>query len=47
MMRTKPSLSAGPFISESFLCLHLEAGAQRVTIHVSPEPAAAIHYGTP
>ena len=31
----------------SLLCLHLEAGARWLAIHVSPEPPIAIHYGTP
>ena len=47
MLRTKPSLSTGPFIGGSLLCLHLEASAQWSAIHVSLEPPAAIHYGTP
>ena len=47
MLRTKPSLSARPFIGGSLLCLHLEAGAQWSAIHVSLEPSVAIHYGTP
>ena len=47
MMRNKPSLSTRPFIGGSLFCLHLEAGARWPTIHVDPEPLAAVHYGTP
>ena len=47
MLRTKPSLSVGPFIGGSFLCLHLEAGARWPAIHVGPKPPAAIRYVTP
>ena len=47
MLSTKPSLSAGPFIGGSLLCLCLEAGARWPAIHVGLEPPTEIRYGTP
>ena len=47
MLRTIPSLLAGPFIGGSFLCLHLEASARWSTLHVGLEPPATILYGAP
>ena len=47
MMRTKPSLSTGPFIDGILLCLHLKASAWWPTIHVGLEPPATIRYGAP
>ena len=47
MLSTKPSLSAGPFVGGSLLCLRLEAGARWSAIHVGLEPSTAIRYGTP
>ena len=47
MLRTKPSLPAGPFIGGSLLCLHLEAGAWWATLHVGLEPPTTICYWAP
>ena len=47
VQRAEPPLPDGHFVGRGMLYLYLEAGSQRLAIHVGSEPSTAICYGTP